>query len=363
MSLGVLALILVTYFGGILLFGTVNDWEPEELLKIEPVKKAGKEVIEDSVLSFVIWNIGYGGLGAESNFFYDSGNMFTSGRRMVRTPEELVRKNVQGVEDFTDRTKSDFFLFQEVDLKSKRSYYIDEVERIAGQLPEYYAGFAANYRVRYAPIPLMEPWQAYGETYSGLATYSRWQPQTSLRYQLPGSFSWPTRIFQLDRCLALHRYPVAGGKELVVMNVHLSAYDADGSLKREQMKFLQELCLEEYKHGNYVVVGGDWNQVPPFFQFDAFMPGLAQGYTQYNISADFLPKDWLWVYDPRVPTNRKTRDVYESGKTFVTLIDFFLISPNLKVKMVKGLDLDFQFSDHQPVYMEVELARKPPGSH
>ncbi len=354
-GLGVLVLILLVYIGGVLAFGTASDWQPEAEEPVKTARRAKAKTVPDSTLSFVIWNIGYGGLGEESNFFYDEGTPLSSGDKMVRAPQELVQKNVEGITGFVARTKADFFLFQEVDYASKRSYYTNQFEQVSKQLPGFYAGFAANYQVSYVPIPLLEPWRAYGATYSGLATYARFQPDTSIRFQLPGSFDWPTRIFQLDRCVALHRYPVANGKELVVINLHLSAYDADGSLKRQQMGFLRELCLREYENGNYVVAGGDWNLVPPYFEFDSFMPGRTQGYFQYGIEADFLPADWLWVYDPRVPSNRKIRDTYQVGTTFITLIDFYLVSPNLKVKMVKGLNLDFQFSDHQPVYMEVEL--------
>src|SRR5690606_33678797 len=128
------------------------------------------------------------------------------------------------------------------------------------------AFFAPNYKVSRVPIPILEPWNAYGKVLSGLATYSRFQPYQSTRLQLPGSFAWPTRIFQLDRCVAVHRYRLSNGKELVVMNVHNSAYDADGALKRQEMAFLRELFLEEYGKGNYVLAGGDWNQCPPYFR-------------------------------------------------------------------------------------------------
>lgn len=350
-----LLLIVLLYLGGVLAYGTATDWQPEEELVIEPVRNAGKRVIEDSILSFVIWNLGYGGLGEESDFFYDSGNLFFSGGQMVRAPEEYVEKNNRGIRDFVGRTRSDFFLFQEVDYRSRRSYYTNQFTAVAELLPGYYAGFAPNYQVDYVPIPLLEPWQAYGATYSGLATYSRYQPRSSRRLQLPGAFSWPTRIFQLDRCLAVHRYPVANDRELVVINVHHSAYDADGSLKSAQMAFLRELCIEAYEAGSYVVVGGDWNQVPPFFQYDSFMPGRSGEYEQIAVDPAFLPADWLWAYDPQTATNRKINEPYQAGTNFITLIDFFLVSPNVQVLNVKAIDLQFQYSDHQPVYLEIAL--------
>jgi endonuclease/exonuclease/phosphatase family metal-dependent hydrolase len=172
---------------------------------------------------------------------------------------------------------------------------------------------------------------------------------------LPGEFSWPTRIFQLDRCLLVQRFNHANGKELVVMNLHNSAYDSDGSLKKLQMDFLREKVMLEYEQGNYVIVGGDWNQCPPYFAFDTFKVGDTYGYTQINISPEFLPEDWRWVYDPTTATNRKINMPFDKEKSFTTLIDFFLISPNIQVKNVRCIKQDFQFSDHQPVWMEIEL--------
>jgi endonuclease/exonuclease/phosphatase family metal-dependent hydrolase len=275
---------------------------------------------------------------------------------MVHSPRNLVEKNIDGMEQFMQQTKSDFFLLQEVDRSSKRSYFADMLDSVHSAVPDYYASFAVNYQVQRVPVPLLEPWRVYGKVRSGLGTLSRFTPSQGIRYQLPGSFSWPTRIFQLDRCVAVHRYPVSNGKELVVYNIHNSAYD-DGSLKAQQLDFLKRLFVEEYEKGNYVVAGGDWNQCPPYFPFNTFGPKDTNGYSQENISPEFLPSDWQWIYDPRVPTNRKIRDPYEPGETFVTLIDFFLISPNVQALTVRGLDQQFAYSDHQPVYLEISLKR------
>jgi len=153
----------------------------------------------------------------------------------------------------------------------------------------------------------------------------------------------------------MHRYDLSSGKEMVVLNIHNSAYDKGGFIKKQQLEYLRKLILTEYEKGNYVIAGGDWNQCPPDFQFDAFSPGQTDGYTQINIEKDFLPADWTWVYDPSVPTNRKVEEIYEEGETFTTIIDFFLLSPNVEALSVKGIDLDFASSDHQPVRMEFRL--------
>jgi endonuclease/exonuclease/phosphatase family metal-dependent hydrolase len=350
-----LILLVLLYVAGVLLYGTVRDFKPDNLIDLKPAKNASSPEIQDSILTFTIWNIGYGGLGAEANFFFDGGNMFFSGDRMVRSSEENVEKYIAGIEAYVKNNASDFMLFQEVDYASKRSYFKNQFERISGLLPDYSAVFAVNYQVDWVPLPIFQPWKAYGQTNSGLATWSKYQPQSAVRMQLPGTFDWPTRIFQLDRCAAIQRYKVKQDKELVVINVHNSAYDKDGALKAAQMDFLQKIFMEEYEKGNYVVVGGDWNQCPPGFQFDKFMPGNTSGYTQSNIDHGFVPSDWTWCFDLNTPTNRKVRDSYQPGETFITLIDFFLISPNIQLIKAQTADLDFQYTDHQPVTMKIKI--------
>lgn len=350
--IGILLLPLL-YIVGVLIHGSLNDYQPEEVGQLTALAKADQPLIQDSVLSFVTWNIGYAGLGQESDFFYEKSSLF-SGKRMVRPPRDISQKNWEGIKNQIKNTQTDFWLLQEVDINSKRSYFVDQMQGVQELLPEHYVSFAPNYQVARVPVPVLEPWQVYGKVNSGLGTFAPYQPMEAKRLQLPGEYAWPTRIFMLDRCAAIHRFPHANGKELVLINIHNSAYD-DGSLKAAQMNYLRKLFQSEYEKGNYVIAGGDWNQCPPFFPYDRFLPGRGEGYVQQNIDPEMMPASWQWVYDATVPTNRKVRDSFEKGSTFVTLIDFFLISPNVRVKRARGIDLNFQFSDHQPVWMQVEL--------
>ena len=354
-SLAILFFLLTIYVGGALIFGTLTDFQPKAVIPLKAEQTSKLTAVEDSILSFVSWNIGYGGLGTESNFFLDSHGKYFACDKMVRAPREYVEKNVAGILRFATTFPSDFYLFQEVDYHSKRSYFMDEFEKIKKALPKFSAWFSVNYKSDWIPIPVFEPWKGYGEVFSGLATFARFQPTQSTRFQLPGEYGWPTRIFQLDRCAAMHRFAVKNGRELVVINIHNSAYDVDGILKKQQMDFLKQMVLGEYQKGNYVLLGGDWNMCPPNFPADHFMPGKGQDYRQLNIDSDFLPASWQWAYDPSTPTNRKLTDVYQPSKTFVTLIDFFLVSPNIKVLKINGIDMGFRFSDHQPVRVEVKL--------
>ena len=143
----------------------------------------------------------------------------------------------------------------------------------------------------------------------------------------------------------------------LVINNHNSAFDG-GKLKSIEMSHLRKFLLSEYAKGNYIVAGGDWNQCPPDFDPDKFKKKEDDHYFPVNISADYYPDGWRWVYDSDMPTNRKVTKAYNPSETFTTIIDYYLVSPNVEVEEVKGIDHDFAFSDHQAVFLQISLKAK-----
>ena len=345
----------IVYIISVLIYGSLTDFQPVSKNALTIDQSSQQEVLEDSIFSLAIWNIGYSGLGEESDFFFDDGNMFVSGSGMIRPSKEISEKNFAGIQQLVKANQTDFWLLQEVDLASKRSYFFDQYSALQSDLTGWAATYAVNYRSGRVPLPILEPWHVYGAVESGIATFSKYQYQSAVRYQLPGNYPWPTRIFQLDRGAAVHRIATISGKDLYLINIHNSAYDKGGVLKAQQMAFLKDLMTKAYQEGHYVIAGGDWNQCPPNFPYNRFNPNMTSDAPPINIEADFMPEGWLWAYDPTLPTNRSVGDVYQKEETFTTILDFFLVSPNVKVLNVKTIDHQFQFSDHQPVWIEVEI--------
>lgn len=336
------------YVIGMIIYGTITEYKPEpEMSEQVPIKgKATESVKMDSVITLMTWNVGYGGLGKEMDFFYDGG-------KTVRAPKEKWDAYFQGIcKLISDNDSVDFFLIQEIDRESRRSYETDMYREVNHILKGYSASFGLNYDVNFVPVPYTNP---MGKVYGGVATYSRYAPTVAERWQYPGKFPWPTRIFFLDRCFLLQRYPLAGGKELVLINTHNSAYDETGKIKDGEMQNLKSVLDAEYAKGNYVIAGGDWNQCPPNFQNDKFKPKNGyDGFMPPSMSFDYASEGWLWPYDPDVPTNRHLETPLDEN-TFRTVIDFFLISPNIELQRIKTIDTGFSFSDHQPVLMQVKL--------
>jgi len=335
----ILIAVVVIVLGGFLIYSTITDFKPKEYIVFDNAKDSNT-LTDTTIYSAMIWNIGYCGLDESMDFFYDGGTK-------VVTPESNYKANIGFVNNFLRSNDSiNFIMLQEVDRDSKRSYRNDQYKEIGEILVGHkYKSFAFNYKVDFVPMPITSP---LGRVRSGLATFSHYIPATYARWSFPGNYSWPTSIFMLDRCFMVNRYNMHNGKQLLIINTHNSAYD-DGSLKRAQMDYLKQFLIAEYDKGNYIVVGGDWNQSAP---------GDAEAYKAERGVMSMIPEDylsdWNWQYSSGVPTNRSLKSRYTSD-TETTIIDFFLLSPNIITESVNTINLHFKHSDHNPVIIKFKL--------
>jgi endonuclease/exonuclease/phosphatase family metal-dependent hydrolase len=344
--LGVILGTVILLFGGFILYSMLTWYDPPQKLTL--AENAKPDPINcDSTLSVLSWNIGYAGLGDDMDFFYDGG-------KKVRGSYERTVVNLDSISHFLKQNSSkSFTLIQEIDLHSRRSYYLNELNTLTTET-SYFSSLAPNYVVGFVPVPPSSP---MGQVNSGIMTLSQYLPTNSIRYAYPGTFGWPNRLFNLRRCMLVNRYPTSNGKELVLINSHMSAFD-DGSLKKREMLYLKEFILIEHSLGNYVVVGGDWNQSPPNFPVTRFGENFqSESFLLTNIAEYFMPADWNWVFDPEFPTNRYLNETYTPGHTFRCLIDMFLVSPNVEVLHNKTIDLSFRNSDHNPIEMNFRLIK------
>jgi endonuclease/exonuclease/phosphatase family metal-dependent hydrolase len=346
-ALLLLVVLAVLYVGGMIAYAWATDYLPEsrESVSINTIGEPLPSLEKDSLMLFN-WNIGFGGLGKESDFFYDGG-------KQVRMSEEIVKKNVKGIREAieTHAAEADFILLQEVDLNSLRSHRINEVDYLSEALSGYAQSFGKNYDVKFVPVPFTNP---LGGVLSGVSSWSRYLPAEATRYNFEGNYSFPNYLFFLDRCYLLNRFPLPNGKELVVINTHNSAYD-DGTLKQKQMQQMQQVLNAEYAAGNYVIVGGDWNQYPPDFKgVRGYSPGTSD--PRFFVPKTYPAEGWQWAVDRSIPTNRALKAPFNPDTTTQKVIDFYLISPNVELLKVEGVDLNFEHSDHQPVKLWVRLS-------
>lgn len=327
----------------------ITDYRPEPEEAVELSGKGTRTVAPGDALSVLTFNIGYGGLDAGTDFFMDGG------QAVLATSKAQVEENIAGVASILEREAVDAVFLQEVDLDSKRSYGVNEAQALANTLTASSMAYGVNYRCQYVPYP----WPMMGRVEGGLITFNEWNAAgKATRVALPGSFSWPVSMCQLKRCLLVERVPVSGtDKELVLVNLHLEAYDSGGQGKAAQTKVLYELLQKEYEKGNYVIAGGDFNQtfdtVPedlyPLKETEHFMPG--------RIDTTALGEGWTFACDPSVPTSRLLNEPYDpaSENTQYYMLDGFILSPNVTLGSVTTLDEGFACSDHNPVRLEAIL--------
>jgi endonuclease/exonuclease/phosphatase family metal-dependent hydrolase len=341
-AIAVAAAVIAVIVVLIIVYALISDYRPKEKTLVEVNENAG-QIADSSVITLLTWNIGYAGLDKDMDFFYDGG-------KKVATPKPQLLKNLGGIMGFLKANDSiDIILLQEVDRKSKRSYKIDEFATIKAHEKMASNAFATNYKVFFVPVPVSSP---MGSVYSGIATMSKYIPSSSVRYSFPGQYGFPKQLFMLDRCFMVNRYPMKNGKELVLINTHNEAFDP-GEIRRAQMEYLKIFVLDEYGKGNYVIAGGDWNQCPPDF-VPAFPKNLVNK-EQMVLPSDFLPAEWKFVYDNTQPSNRSVIAAYDPATTTTTVIDFFLLSPNIRALSVNCVDMGFTNSDHNPVRIKVRL--------
>ena len=293
----------------------------------------------------VTLNIGYGGLDRNRDFFMDGG------KEALPESKAEVEDNLAGLLSALYSQKADLVLLQEVDTNARRSFSIDEAEYFTRGLSMGRA-FAYNFKVPFIPYPI----PPIGKVESGLLTLSNLKVEEAQRVSLPVTNGWPVRLAMLKRALLVERLPIDGSDQsLVLINLHLEAYTT-GEARQTQLDVLFSLMKAEYKKGNYVVAGGDFN---------ANFPGALEWYSLIDeelwvpgeLRMDDLPAGFSYAYDLSVPTCRSLDKAYNGNRDthIMYAIDGFIVSDNVKVNAVQTIDLNFQNTDHQPVVMDFTL--------
>lgn len=310
---------------------------------------AATELAAGKRYTVLSYNIGFGAYEDDYGFFMDGGT------ESWAWSEERLTANVDAIAAFLARQKADFYLLQEVDIDSTRSYHVDERQPIYQALPGMSHVFAQNYDSPFLMYPLTQP---HGASKSGLLTFSPAAISSAKRVELPIESS-VMKLVDLDRCYSVSRIPVDDSKELILYNLHLSAYTSDGTIATEQLKLLLADMQAEYEAGNWCVAGGDFNkdllgdsavwfgEADQDYSWAQPIPdGIFDGY-DVTLAA---PLD----EDAPVPSCRNADSAYHEGQ-YVLTVDGFMVSKNVAVESAEVIDTGFRWSDHNPVKMVFTL--------
>ncbi len=327
--------------------------------------------------SISTYNIGFGAYSQDYSFFMDTGTYkkdymqgaTLTGLHSVAKSKDEVLKNTNGaittIKEYQPTTP-DIMLFQEVDTKSTRSYKVNQYEMITNAFSGYGDTFAVNFHSGYLCYPLTEP---HGSVNAGIATLSKYQIESAVRRSFPVDLSFPNKFFDLDRCFSVNYMPIADSdKKLVLINLHMSAYDEGGVYRAKQLQMLADFVNTEYEAGNYVIAGGDWNH-DIANSIHTFPTKMEVPDWVAQISAEDLTTLFKGNFDFASSTVDKNGEMtatcrsseipwtFDNGElvNYTVTIDGFLVSKNVEVNYIRNINTEFMYSDHNPAFMQFKL--------
>lgn len=325
------------------------------------VKNNPKQVLQvGKQYSAITYNVGFGAYNQKFDFFMDAGELKngkkTHGTHGTAFSKKAVLASTDGVIKTMRRQNADFMKFQEIDTHSTRSYYVNQVRMMKDAFKQDGSVFADNFHSAYLFYPIYDP---HGSVQSGLLTLSKYHIDSSVRRKYPVTSNLITKFTDLDRCFIVMKIPTSHGKQLILINTHMSAYDKGGKMRKAQMKLLSSVIEKEYNRGNYVIVGGDFNHalgrdMLHHFDHQEKVPSWVSVLDQ-----NMLPKGFKMVKAKnreKVATVRSTDMPYRPKVNYQTVGDGFIVSKNVKASAV-NINTDYRYADHNPVKLEFSLKR------
>lgn len=340
-------LALVVGAGVLITVLTVTEYKPGNVEKLLLTGQAMDEAGFSKEIKLISWNIGYCNLGATADFFMDGG------KKVVSQTEEELDNNIKNIVEKLNEFDADIYFLQEVDRKSYRSYNANEEKIISNQFSDRLSAFAINFKSLFVPFPF----PPLRNVEAGIMSLSRFKVESAERVSLPVPFKWPVSTCNLKRCLLVDKIPISGSdKKLVAINLHLEAYDS-GAGKIAQTQALLDEMKKEYEAGNYVIAGGDFNQVFSTEDVSKFEVGNIGLWKPGKLDAEPFLKKFNLYMDETVPTCRSLDRAYDKNdsKFQYYVIDGFIVSKNIEVLSQRTIGLDFENSDHNPVEMIIKL--------
>ena len=367
LALASVIILAILVLVGYVIYVAVQYYRIDDGTSLTTANNQSVNVATGSEYSIVSYNVGFGAYSPEYTFFMDEGVMLdgtlTCGKNAKGLNKADVEKNLLGQVATLSELNADFCLLQEADENSHRSYNINMVERFSQELSGYSSTYAVNFHTANLFYPFNDP---IGIINSGILTLSRFNISSAVRRSFPVTTDFIDKLFDLDRCFSVHYLPVEGSsKNLVLINVHMSAYDEGGKIRAQQLEMLNSALSAEYALGNYVIAGGDFNHCLIADHFDSDEKALSHYPTGQRIpewvkgsilhGGELASGFKVVASKDGAATCRGADMPYEKGVNYETVIDGFIVSDNIEVKSEETIDTAYAYSDHNPVKMTFKL--------
>lgn len=371
--LKITAIVLACFIGlcilivaGYLIYVAVQYYRIEDNKTLDVEGNTSAKVAINTEYTVASYNLGFGAYSPEYTFFMDEGRMSdgkkTEGKYAKGLNKEDVQKNVDGQISVAKELNADFYLFQEVDRKADRSYKINMLDSLRSSFTAYGSTYAENFHTADLLYPLSDP---IGKSVSGILTLSRYEISSSVRRSFPVSDGFPDKYFDLDRCFSVNYLPVQGSdKLLVLINLHMSAYDEGGKIRAQQLEMLNSILSLERVKGNYCIAGGDFNhcliadqfasddEALNYFESKQQVPDCVKNSILHNSE---ITDGYTIAASKNASTCRGADIPYEKGVNYCTVIDGFIVSENVEVVSESTYDTQYKYSDHNPVQLRFKL--------
>lgn len=204
----------------------------------------------DRSLTVMTYNLKFG--GGRIDFFFDChGDRVLMTRREVLTNLAVLAEKIRAVDP-------DILFLQEVDVGSKRSAYVDQLQWLLDHSALNFGHYASHWKADFVPS------DGLGAVDSGNAILSRFPLQSGTRIALAlrEDQSAIEQYFYLQRNLLRSEVVLPGGDQrLWLVGVHAAAYSQDGTKKKHIDRFKQE--LDDLSAQGTVIGAGDLNALPP----------------------------------------------------------------------------------------------------
>jgi endonuclease/exonuclease/phosphatase family metal-dependent hydrolase len=334
-----LVLGLALFIGAYLLANSGVAAKPQDIVRVarEGLPPAGDD------LTIVTWNLGYAGLGAGSDFAVDGGKHYFPPSR------EAVLANAAGIASFLEtQSDADVILLEELAHGGPINRWVNLKQRVDAALADRDQLYFADFKTRLMPWPL--------HMSHGQGIYARRAIEGADVIALPAENSGILGVRRRYASL-VSRLPIEGQEGgWTVASVHLAAFDEDAAVRTHQLRELMAWAQQEYASGRHVVIGGDWN----LRLVDTNFPSTTEEqylFWVFPFPMDALPEGWRIAADAGAPSVRTNERAYTRNENYRTVIDGFIVSPNVSIEEIHGIDLDFQNSDHNPVRVRVRAVR------
>ena len=217
----------------------------------EPVNTSQYQ--EGDTLSAMTYNIGY--LSGMTNN--------TSAKR----EKEFFDLNLNAAIELIKELNPDILGLQEIDFDANRSFHIHQGNQL-GEQAGFIQGFhSVNWNKKYVPFPYDSFEQHFGSMLSGQSLLSKHPLNNSTYFTMERPVNAPFyyNAFYLDRLIQVSELEI-GGRIILVMNLHLEAFDKETRMLHA--KSVQQEYLKYYKEFPVLILG-DFNSRTEYLDKDA----------------------------------------------------------------------------------------------